>query len=120
MIFQLPMHMCQKSSPKQNYPQWQPNHSKLSKRNSFSRRHGSLFSAVGIVSDVLWKSNTPNDIFANDMYNCCFAHRRDPTTISVSVENIARQLTHLKLIVNARDANGNELDQGVVGKTGPC
>lgn len=47
-------------------------------------------------------------IFANDMYNCFFTHRRDPMT--TSTDGVSVRTTDLKLIVNARDANGNALD----------
>lgn len=50
-------------------------------------------------------------IFANDMYNCFFTHRRDPLTTSVDNSGMRNiKTTDLKLIVNARDANGNPLD----------
>jgi hypothetical protein len=51
-------------------------------------------------------------VFANDMYNSFFPHRRDPLTTSTG-GNGAGGLVDLKLIVNAKDANGFPLDVAV-------
>jgi hypothetical protein len=48
-------------------------------------------------------------IFANGMYNSCFPHRREPATTSNENTSI-NDLADLKLIVNARDANGEPQD----------
>ena len=61
-------------------------------------------------------------IFANNIFNSFFYHRRDPTTTSINNSSnsssnrfddeydVSKKCTDLKLIVNARDANGKVND----------
>lgn len=73
--------------------------------SSSSKTDGLLAKDIDLMIQI---RNDGFYIFANDMYNCFFTHRRDPLT--TSTDGVSVKLTDLKLIVNARDANGNALD----------
>ena len=96
---------------------WAPATTKHFTSSSSSKTDGLLSKEVDLMIQLRPEGFV---VFANNMYNCFFPHRRDPTTTSTSsvaasssFDSRGRStgaVTDLKLTVNARDANGNQLD----------